>query len=658
MKRKLLALTTSGALVGLLLGYGWSLRERPETLETPSPKVPSAPRIAPVRDAPPVLFLGLDGADWQLLDRYMADGVMPNLTRFVAEGTGGVLNSVHPPLSPLVWTTMMTGVSPVEHGILDFTRFNPTSGQKEPITSSERRVPAIWNIATYAGRSVASFGLWATYPAEPVDGLMVSDRLFGFLYQEDAPPPGVVHPPSEEGWAREVLHRVEDETGIEEMRSFLPWLEASEYERLESAREADPYAHPVTALRRILVETEVYHRMATEWIGREAPDLAIVYLQGTDSIGHVFAPFAPPRQATVTEEEYRRYHRVPDQYFRLVDRLLGEYRDLAARTGAVLMLASDHGFYWEEGRPTELSSFAHATAGKWHRKEGLYLLWGPGIEAEPGHPHEGEAAQVCATLLSLSGLPPGFGLEGPVLPGSPAVEGEAVRYAEHYRPAEELAEGVGASEEAMEKLEALGYIGSGEIGAAPEAARGSSRTPGSYNNEGLVLRAEGRWAEAEAAFERALSLDPNLGSALWNLSEALFQQGKEPDRSDRLLVEAFGGGVPETRRFLLERTVVYHRRGQTDRSLQLLEAAVAARGDVPEAWLFLGRYHVEVGRCREAVAAFERAARLEEGNAATHASLGLAYLCLGDPAAAQRALRRSLELDPAQPKVREFLRTL
>ncbi len=97
-----------------------------------------------------MIFVGLDGADWQLLDRYVAAGAMPNLARLVAEGAGGALETIHPPLSPIVWTSMMTGVSPVEHRILDFTRFSPAGGQKEPITSDERRAPAIWNMASYA----------------------------------------------------------------------------------------------------------------------------------------------------------------------------------------------------------------------------------------------------------------------------------------------------------------------------------------------------------------------------------------------------------------------------------------------------------------------------------------------------------------------------
>ena len=73
---------------------------------------------------------------------------MPTLARLVNEGASGTLKTIHPPLSPLIWTTMMTGTSPLDHRILDFLRVNPVSQQREPITSDERKVPAIWNMAS------------------------------------------------------------------------------------------------------------------------------------------------------------------------------------------------------------------------------------------------------------------------------------------------------------------------------------------------------------------------------------------------------------------------------------------------------------------------------------------------------------------------------
>jgi predicted AlkP superfamily phosphohydrolase/phosphomutase len=126
------------------------------------------------------VVVGLDGADWQLLDDYVKAGAMPQLARLAAEGRRGVLVTQHPPLSPLVWTTMMTGRGPLEHHILDFTRRAPGTGAREPITSDERRVPALWNMADQRGRRSAVLGMWATYPAETIRGVVVSDRLFSF----------------------------------------------------------------------------------------------------------------------------------------------------------------------------------------------------------------------------------------------------------------------------------------------------------------------------------------------------------------------------------------------------------------------------------------------------------------------------------------------
>ena len=36
---------------------------------------------------------------------------------------------------------MMTGTGPLEHGVLDFVRFRPRTGEREPIASDERSAP-------------------------------------------------------------------------------------------------------------------------------------------------------------------------------------------------------------------------------------------------------------------------------------------------------------------------------------------------------------------------------------------------------------------------------------------------------------------------------------------------------------------------------------
>ena len=602
-----------------------------------------------------MIFIGLDGADWSLLDQYASRGVMPTLARLVAEGSSGTLKTLHPPLSPLIWTTMMTGTSPLDHRILDFLRVNPVSHQREPITSDERKVPAIWNMATAGGKKAGALGFWATYPAESVNGLMVSDRLFTFLFSESTPPPGIVYPASAESWARDGLTRAQSEVGYDQIKSMLPWLDQSEYAK--AAAVTDPYAHPVSALRRILIETRVYDELGRDWFARERPDLLLLYFQGTDSIGHVFAPYAPPRQPSIPQADYERYKDVPERYFASIDQLLAKYVTLAQSTGAVLVLASDHGFLWGEGRPTTMSSAANATAAKWHAENGIYLIWGPGIQASRGHTGSGSVDQVCATLLALAGLPPARDVAGPVLPGAPAANAGAVDYRATYTPVAPPTGNAGAAapsvdEDTVAKLRALGYIGATE----GKGRAFGTRTAGSLNNEGLLLKQQGKQKEAIEAFDTAISVDPNLASALWNLSDLLWSRNESIDKSDALLVRAFANGLPEGTKFLIGRAIGYQRNGQIDRSVSLLNQAAAAKPDDPEVWLFRGRYRVERGECAGAVDDFRQAARLTPDNAAVFASLGLAELCAGNSAGARTSFQKSLQLDPNQPKVREYLK--
>jgi len=628
--RKLAALLT---LVAASAAFALWWRSRPPVV----PVVPPIPEVARVTGrGRPVLFVGLDGADWDLLDRYVAAGAMPNLGRLVQEGTGGTLMSLHPPLSPLVWTTMMTGVSPLQHGILDFTRRNPADGREEPITSDERRVPAVWNMATYGGKRVAVLGLWATYPAETVNGLMVTDRVFPFLFRAaDEAVPGLVHPPSRFPWVREVLRRAEEAVGLAELRVYLPSL--SEEELRGHAIASDPYAHPVSALRRILIETRLVHGLLREWMREQKPDLAVVYLQGTDSVGHVFAPFAPPRQPTIREDDFARYSPVPERYFRYVDGLLGEYRRLAEARGAVLFLASDHGFRWTEGRPARLSSIAGGSAAAWHRQEGMYVLWGPGVVSAPGHPGRGGVEQVTATLLALLDLPPAG--ESVPLAGVAASARAPLDYAAFYRPAASVAASGAFSEEALEKLRALGYVG----GATESPARhdGSTRTAGSFANACLMLRLQGRAKEAAESGEKALSLDAHQATALWCLGDLLQSDPRQGARSDDLLVRAYAGALPQGISYVAARADAYRRAGDSGRALKLVTAAVAARPEDPEIWRLRGRLRVDRGDCVAAKTDFEEALRRGPADRGALASLGLARLCLGDEVGAREALAQA-----------------
>lgn len=598
--------------------------------------------------APRVLVIGLDGADWQLLDAYRAKGAMPELDRLVREGRSGVLQSLVPPLSPLVWTTIATGVSPLRHGILDFTRFNPTTGQREPITSDDRRVKAVWELAGESERDVAVFGLWATHPAEPVRGLMVSDRLFSFQRQEQQAPSGAVHPASETARVLAARAAVESGVALTAMQSYLPWLTAGEYDALMA--RPDHHAHPVTALRRILVETRLYDQLALDWLRRKKPALSFVYFQGTDMIGHVFAPYAPPRLPSIAPADFDRYSGVPEAYFREVDAVLGQYRKVAEENGAVLLIVSDHGFLWSDGRPPRPDSLATATAGLWHRQEGIYLLWGRGVAPDATR-GQGRVGQVTATILGLLGLPRSEGIEGPALPGvseSPLTRDYGPRTAFASSPAGDLPPG-----EALEKLRALGYLGTAESATRPAAAVDKTRTAGSYNNEGLLLKDAGRPAEARQAFEQALRIEARAASAAHNLAVLLGPE--EAARSDELLLDALANGLGDGVRIVVSAALTYAKEGDPRRARRLMEGAVQRLPNDALLRYHRGRMRLEDRECAPALEDFAKLRELTPQVAVVHGLYGTALLCLGRPTEARAAFERSLALDPSQTRLREQL---
>jgi len=70
------------------------------------------------------IFLGLDGLDPGLTERYLAEGKLPNLAKLREMGDFKRLRTTFPSLSPVAWSTFATGVNPGRHNIFDFLNRN------------------------------------------------------------------------------------------------------------------------------------------------------------------------------------------------------------------------------------------------------------------------------------------------------------------------------------------------------------------------------------------------------------------------------------------------------------------------------------------------------------------------------------------------------
>jgi predicted AlkP superfamily phosphohydrolase/phosphomutase len=66
------------------------------------------------------VILGFDGMDPELTERFIAEGRLPNLARLREQGTFRKLRTTFPAISPVAWSTFLTGVNPGKHNIYDF----------------------------------------------------------------------------------------------------------------------------------------------------------------------------------------------------------------------------------------------------------------------------------------------------------------------------------------------------------------------------------------------------------------------------------------------------------------------------------------------------------------------------------------------------------
>lgn len=99
---------------------------------------------------PELLVLGIDGASWTILQPMINGGELPTLRGLMERGTWGTLLSDNDSFSPVVWNTIMTGKPAEAHGVTSL--------------ASERRVRAVWEIATAAGYTSAVINVPGTYP--------------------------------------------------------------------------------------------------------------------------------------------------------------------------------------------------------------------------------------------------------------------------------------------------------------------------------------------------------------------------------------------------------------------------------------------------------------------------------------------------------------
>lgn len=378
----------------------------------------------------PLVVVGIDGLEWKLALELMNAGNMPAISGVLRDGSFARTGTMDPTLSPPIWTSMATGVIPDRHGIEGFVRPHVRGANGEPLlyTNRERRVKAVWNIASEAGVRSCIVGYWMTFPVEPIEGAMVA---------QTGKPPGTTDEPQRKGslqpGATGQVHPPEYEARAFEL--------AASSQRAAEERERELFGDTSSwppAMKRLaehsgwsVAADTAYQQIALDLLAdRSRCDLVIVYLGLPDVLGHRFwrwtfpGDFASPPPAS----EVAAFGEVLRRAYVQVDRFVGEVRR-AAGNDATVVVASDHGMGpFRPKQPVDIHREGGEllrTGGHSAARDGFFAAAGPGIAVSTSAfpqsfadvPAAGSVVDLAPTLLALLGLPRGSDMDGFVMAG-------------------------------------------------------------------------------------------------------------------------------------------------------------------------------------------------------------------------------------------------
>lgn len=133
-----------------------------------------------------VIVLGIDGFDPKIMEFLMNEGKLDNFKKLQENGSYAKLQTIMPPISPVVWTTIATGVNPGKHGIFDFIKFNRDKNlpflsiidQQNSILGMKFNDPIkgmpFWKTLSDNNIPASAIHWPVTFPAQKISGNMLS----------------------------------------------------------------------------------------------------------------------------------------------------------------------------------------------------------------------------------------------------------------------------------------------------------------------------------------------------------------------------------------------------------------------------------------------------------------------------------------------------
>jgi predicted AlkP superfamily phosphohydrolase/phosphomutase len=250
--------------------------------------------------------VGLDGVPYSLVLELTERGVMPSLAGLLKSGHLHKMKASLPEISAVSWTDFMTGTDSGRHGIFGFTDLKPGTYALRFPNFNDVKSETLWDVLGKKGKRSIVINQPSTYPARPLNGILVS----GFVALDLSK---AVYPPGQKA----ALERMRYQVDIDTMKS----REDHEFFWDDLGRTMDG------------LERALDHYWKEEW------DYFEFVVTGTDRLHHFL-------WNAYGDANHRHHDRFLD-YYRRVDAIIGRlvlsHRDLTGGGGGFYLL-SDHGF--------------------------------------------------------------------------------------------------------------------------------------------------------------------------------------------------------------------------------------------------------------------------------------------------------------------------
>lgn len=418
-KRSLLAAALAAAIVVLVLVIAWK----------PAPPVSARPATG-YR----VVLVAVDGLDAYLVTRFMEEGALPAISRFLGRAATAQITADDPALPLVGWTQLATGRPLSETQMRAVAA--PGGGRLFSVApdlalavraAGGRTVvvgwPGTWPGTEGEGNAVAPY-----IPAGESHAAALAPAIFGEA-------PGQTTP----GLApliREAVSR--SRAGLEPQFARLVGPDAP--------RPDPAWDEALAAARWALLADMTSVEVAAKLVALEEPHLALVYLGGLDAVCHRFLPPAMPSHFASLPKGSENYSEVLRNYYRFVDSSVDRlWRLCDERTFIVVCSA-----YGTHPSPAG----APPSASHDGSPPGLLILHGRDASSTPV-PLQMSTLDVAPTLLALVGGPIPSNMEGRVVAGA-LPDGLLARFPATYsKPPRGAPTRESADAELMEELDAL-----------------------------------------------------------------------------------------------------------------------------------------------------------------------------------------------------------